>query len=63
MADKNKKATSSYAVKKAQGVEGNHDRHPKGGIPWCELCQKEGRKFTPKKVLTLEELVRQNYSK
>ena len=40
----NKKKTSKYAIKKRQGVERNHDRHPKKGIAWCKLCQKRGIK-------------------
>ena len=39
-----KKTTSKYAIKCERGVEVNHDRHPKQGIAWCKLCQKEGRK-------------------
>ena len=39
-----KKSTSKYALKHRQGVERNHDRHPKQGIAWCSLCQQEGRK-------------------
>ena len=40
----NKKSTSKYAIKLREGIERNHERHPKQGITWCELCQKEGRK-------------------
>lgn len=37
------KTESRYSRKRKTGVEINHKRHPKTGIPWCELCQKEGR--------------------
>ncbi len=30
---------SKYAIKKRQGVERNHAKHPKYGIAWCKLCQ------------------------
>jgi len=35
---------SRYAAKKKMGVKINHDRHPKRGVRWCELCQKDKRR-------------------
>jgi len=37
-----KKVTSKYSIKRKNGCEINHKRHPKIGIPWCSLCNKQG---------------------
>jgi len=39
-----KERTSRFALKAKGGIEINHQRHPKNGVPWCELCIKENRK-------------------
>ena len=41
--EKPKKPASRYSLKRRGGCELNHARHPKTGIPWCELCTREGR--------------------
>jgi hypothetical protein len=40
---KKQKRNRGYGLKREEGVEANHTRHPKEGIPWCPLCQSEGR--------------------
>lgn len=45
---KKKKGYSNKTDKEGRflGCELNHERHPKGGVAWCELCIKEGRANT-----------------
>lgn len=40
---KKAKRDRGYGLKRKLGIQTNHFRHLASGIPWCPLCQREGR--------------------